>query len=132
MTDVAPPVVPTQGDKILEAIVKFATDSQVDVKNALDMATKNNNYVTIPAWTALLAFMQKVTTISTDIPLPHLATDVELLTELTQDLQPGSQLVTAFAPLAAYQKQQAVSMVTGIVTGVIGLGKLTPLLPIIP
>jgi hypothetical protein len=130
--DVAPPVAPVTGDKVLQAIIDFATKSMPDVQNALDLATKNNNHVTIQAWTALLAFMQKVTTINTNLPPVHLATDIELLTELTQDLQPGSVLVTAFAPLAAYQNQQAASLVTGIVTGVIGLGKLIPMLPVIP
>lgn len=135
MTDPTPaPIVtpPATGDKVLQAIVAFVTTSMPDVQNALDMATKNNNLVTIQAWTALLAFMQKVTTINTSLPAVHLATDIELLTQLTQDLQPGSPLVTSFAALAAYQGQQASSMVFGIVTGVTALGKLIPMLPVIP
>lgn len=123
------PTASITGDKVLLAIVNFATSSETDIQNALAMAQKTNNAVTIPAWTALLAFCQQVAQISTNIPTVHLATDVELLTEVTQALQPGSPLVVAFSALAQYQGQQAASMVAGIVTGAIGLGKLIPVLP---
>jgi hypothetical protein len=119
-------------DKVLAAIINFVTKSEVDVQNALTQATATNNHITIPAWTALLAFMKQVSAVSANVPALHLATDIELVTEVTQALQPGSPLVTAFAALAQYQAQSAASMVTGIVTGALSLTKLIPVLPIIP
>jgi len=126
------PADPLPADKVLAAIVKFVTDSEVDVQNALTQATAANNHITIPAWTALLAFMKQVGAVSVNVPKLHLATDIELVTEVTQALQPGSPLVVAFAALAQYQGQSAASMVTGIVTGALSLTKLVPVLPIIP
>ncbi len=119
-------------DKVLQAIINFVTKSEVDVQNALTQATASGNHITIPAWTALLAFMKQVSAVSANVPVLHLATDIELVTEVTQALQPGSPLVTAFAALAQYQGQSAASMVTGIVTGVLSLTKLIPVLPPIP
>jgi len=123
---------PLPADKVLQAIINFVTKSEVDVQNALTQATAANNQITIPAWTALLAFMKQVSAVSADVPALHLATDIELVTEVTQALQPGSPLVIAFAALAQYQGQSAASMVTGIVTGALSLTKLIPALPIIP
>ena len=123
---------PQTADKVLAAIVDFVTKSEVDVQNALTQATAANNNITIPAWTALLAFMKQVAAVSVNVPALHLATDIELVTEVTQALQPGSPLVIAFAALAQYQGQAAASMVTGIVTGALSLTKLIPVLPIIP
>lgn len=119
-------------DKVLAAIINFVTKSEVDVQNALTQATAAGNHITIPAWTALLAFMKQVGAVSANVPVLHLATDIELVTEVTQALQPGSPLVVAFAALAQYQGQAAASMVTGIVTGALSLTKLIPVLPIIP
>jgi serine protease inhibitor len=134
MADPTPTPTPTPqtADKVLAAIVDFVTKSEVDVQNALTQATAANNNITIPAWTALLAFMKQVAAVSVNVPALHLATDIELVTEVTQALQPGSPLVTAFAALAQYQGQAAASMVTGIVTGALSLTKLIPVLPIIP
>jgi hypothetical protein len=119
-------------DKVLAAIINFVTESETDVQNALTQATAANNNITIPAWTALLKFMKQVSAVSVNVPKLHLATDIELVTEVTQALQPGSPLVTAFAALAQYQGQAAASMVTGIVTGALSLTKLIPVLPTIP
>ena len=133
MTDTTTtPVVtnPLPADKVLAAIVDFVNTSEVDVQNALTQATAANNHITIPAWTALLDFMKQVSAISVNVPKLHLATDIELVTEVTQALQPGSPLVVAFAALAQYQGQQAAQMVTGIVTGALSLAKLIPVLPI--
>src|SRR5208283_340728 len=132
MTDPVPTPAPQTADKVLQAIIDFVTKSEVDVQNALTQATAANNQITIPAWTALLAFMKQVSAVSADVPALHLATDIELVTEVTQALQPGSPLVIAFAALAQYQGQSAASMVTGIVTGALSLTKLIPALPIIP
>ncbi len=123
---------PLPADKVLAAIVDFVTKSEVDVQNALTQATAANNHITIPAWTALLDFMKQVSAVSVNVPKLHLATDIELVTEVTQALQPGSPLVVAFAALAQYQGQAAASMVTGVVTGALSLTKLIPVLPIIP
>ena|SRR5208283_390919 len=123
---------PLPADKVLQAIIDFVTKSEVDVQNALTQATATSNAITIPAWTALLAFMKQVSAVSANVPVLHLATDIELVTEVTQALQPGSPLVVAFAALAQYQGQSAASMVTGIVTGALSLTKLIPALPIIP
>jgi len=125
-------VAPLPADKVLAAIVNFVTKSEVDVQNALTQATAAGNHITIPAWTALLAFMKQVSAVSVNVPVMHLATDIELVTEVTQALQPGSPLVVAFAALAQYQGQSAASMVTGIVTGALSLTKLIPVLPTIP
>jgi len=117
---------------VLQGIINFVTNSETDVQNALTQATAANNAITIPAWTALLAFMKQVGAVSTNLPVVHLATDVELVTEVTQALQPNSPLVTAFAALAQYQGQTAAQLVTGIVTGALSLTKLIPVLPTIP
>src|SRR5208283_1818051 len=119
-------------DVVLQGIINFVTNSETDVQNALTQATAANNAITIPAWTALLAFMKQVGAVSTNLPVVHLATDVELVTEVTQALQPNSPLVTAFAALAQYQGQTAAQLVTGIVTGALSLTKLIPVLPTIP
>jgi len=132
MTDPVPTPAPQTADKVLQAIIDFVTKSEVDVQNALTQATAANNQITIPAWTALLAFMKQVSAVSADVPALHLATDIELVTEVTQALQPGSPLVIAFAALAQYQGQAAASMVTGIVTGALSITKLIPILPIVP
>ena len=119
-------------DVVLAAIVKFVTDSEVDVQNALAQATAANNTITIPAWTALLAFMKQVAAINTNVPALHVATSIEIVTEILQALQPGSPLTVAFAALAQYQGQSAASLVTGLVTGAVSLTKLIPILPPIP
>jgi len=133
MTDPVPtpaPPAPLPADKILQAVINFVTKSEADVQNALTQATAANNQITIPAWTALLAFMKQISAVSANVPVLHLATDIELVTEITQALQPGSPLVIAFAALAQYQRQSAANMVTGIVTGVLSVTKLLPIIPI--
>lgn len=119
-------------DVVLAAIVKFVTESEVDVQNALAQATAANNTITIPAWTALLAFMKQVAAINTNVPVLHVATSIEIVTEILQALQPGSPLVVAFSALAQYQGTSAAQMVVGLVTGAISLTKLIPVLPPIP
>ena len=128
MADPTPtPVVFT--DPVLQKIVSWATAAEADLNAAIAQATATNNTVTLPAWTALLDFAKKVAATQTDLPLLHIATDVELLNEVSQALKPGSPLVNACAALAQYQSQSALQMVQTIVTGAAGIIKFAPIIP---
>jgi hypothetical protein len=121
------PAPSTLTDPVLAKIVQWAGAAAADLQAALAQAQKTNNAVTIPAWTALLAFANQIAAITVDLPMIHLATDAELVTEVQQALQPGSPLVNACAALAQYQKQSALAMVNEIVTGAAAITKFIPL-----
>jgi|SRR5208337_208347 len=116
-------------DPVLEKIVEWSQGAEADLTAAIAQAKATNNTVTLPAWEALLEFAQKVAATQTNLPPIHIATDVELLNEVSQALKPGSKLVNACAALAQYQKDSALQMVTSIVTMAAGVIKFAPIIP---
>ena len=109
-------------------------DGDADLAAAIQMAKASNDNVTLPCWTALQGFVGQVKALPPPDQLPklHLATDVEVATDLMIALQPNSPVVTQCQALANFQKVSAINMVTGIVTGALTLGKLAPIVPLVP
>ncbi len=123
----------TTPDQIIAKVLAWATaDGDADLAAAITLAKAGNNNVTLPCWTALQSFVKQVETLPPPASLPklHLATDVELATDLMIALQPNSPVVAQCQALANYQKMSAVNMVAGIVTGALAIGKLPVPLPI--
>ena len=89
--------------------------------------------MTLPCWTALQGFVGQVKSLppADHLPKLHLATDVEIATDLMIALEPNSPVVTQCQALANFQKMTAINMVTGIVTGALSIGKLAPIIPVL-
>ncbi|HEY1735670.1 MAG TPA: hypothetical protein VGG12_03400 [Methylovirgula sp.] len=126
------PVKLTTPDQIIAKVITWAAaDGDADLAAAIQMAKASNDNVTLPCWTALQTFVGQVKTLppADQLPKLHLATDVEIATDLMIALEPNSPVVTQCQALANFQKMTAINMVTGIVTGALSLGKLAPIIP---
>lgn len=131
----AAPAKLTTPDEIVAKVVAWAAaDGDADLAAAIGMAKASNDTVSLPCWTALQGFVTQVKALPPPDQLPklHLATDVEIATDLMIALEPNSPVVAQCQALANFQKVSAVNMVTGIVTGALALGKLGPIIPIVP
>ncbi len=122
----------TTPDQIIANVLTWAAaDGDADLAAAIQMAKASNDNVTLPCWTALQAFVGQVKALPPADQLPnlHLATDVEIATDLMIALEPNSPVVTQCQALANFQKMTAINMVTGILTGALSIGKLAPIIP---
>lgn len=125
----------TTPDEIIAKVLAWATaDGDADLAAAIQMAKASNDNVALPCWTALQTFVGQVKSLPPAAQLPklHLATDIEIATDLMIALEPNSPAVTQCQALANFQKMTAINMVTGIVTGALSIGKLAPIIPIVP
>ncbi len=119
-------------DQIVAKILQWvATDGNADLATAITLAKASNDTVTLPCWTALQSFAKEIASLppADQLPKLHLATDVEIATDLMIALEPNSPVVAQCQALANFQKMTAVNMVTGILTGALSIGKLAPILP---
>ncbi|MGA3301978.1 MAG: hypothetical protein ABSC72_01660 [Methylovirgula sp.] len=119
-------------DQIIAKVLTWATaDGDADLAAAIQMAKADNDNVTLPCWTALQTFVGQVKALppADQLPKLHLATDVEIATDLMIALEPNSTVVTQCQALANFQKMTAINMVTGILTGALSIGKLAPIIP---
>jgi hypothetical protein len=110
-----------------------------DFQFALGLSKATNNVVSTPCWQAwvdLLSAQQKSQVDANGNPIsepnPHLATDVEHISELLAALRPDSTLSTGCAALAAAGGKDAATLIQGILSGgALGLFKLpVPIGPI--
>jgi hypothetical protein len=107
-----------------------------DFKYAAALAHATGNAVTAPCWDAwvkLLTAQQQPLNGADGNPLkepdPHLATDIERLSEMVAQMQPRSDLNIACAPLASAAQKDAATLIGAVLSGgALGLFKL----PIIP
>jgi len=103
-----------------------------DFQFALGLSKATNNVVSTPCWQAwvdLLSAQQKSQVDANGNPIsepnPHLATDVEHISELLAALRPDSTLSTGCAALAAAGGKDAATLIQGILGGgALGLFKL--------
>lgn len=120
-------------DQLIDKVLVWAAaDGDADLAAAISLAKATNNTVTLPCWAALQGFVKEIEALPPPAQLPklHLATDIEIATNLMIALEPNSPVVAQCQALANFQKMSAVNMVTGIVTGALSLGKLAPIVPI--
>ena len=85
------PVKLTTPDQIIAKVLTWAAaDGDADLAAAIQMAKASNDNVTLPCWTALQGFVGQVKALPSADHLPklHLATDVEIATDLMIALSP--------------------------------------------
>jgi hypothetical protein len=115
-----------------DLVAKLGKLALPDFEFALAMSKATNNVVSTPCWQAwvdLLSAQQKPLLGTDGKPLtepdPHLATSVEMISELLAALRPDSTLSTGCAALAAAGGKDAATLIQGILGGgALGLFKL--------
>jgi hypothetical protein len=121
-------------DELAAKIKKLSLD---DFKYAAALAHATGNNVTAPCWDVwvkLLTAQQQPLNGADGQPLkepdPHLATDIELLSEIIRQLQPNSELSVACAPMASAAQKDAGTLIGSVLSGgALGLFKVPFALP---
>lgn len=131
-------------DKIRQWV---ANDAVADLTIAISLASKANNNVTGKCWADLKSFALAVQSLPplsgnanvaqgtappeppASLPKLHIATDVEIGTELLINLQPNAPIVVDCQGIANFYKMTAANFVTGVVTGALSISKLAPIIP---
>jgi hypothetical protein len=121
-------------DELAAKIRKLSLD---DFKYAAALAHATGNTVTAPCWdewVKLLTAQQQPLNGADGQPLkepdPHLATDVERLSEMVAQLQPRSELSVACAPMATTAQKDAATLIGAVLSGgAMGLFKLPFAIP---
>jgi hypothetical protein len=121
-------------DELAAKIRKLSLD---DFKYAAALAHATGNTVTAPCWdewVKLLTAQQQPLNGPDGQPLkepdPHLATDVERLSEMVAQLQPRSELSVACAPMATTAQKDAATLIGAVLSGgAMGLFKLPFAIP---
>lgn len=126
----------------LDALAKkIAALSLADFKYAAALAHATGNNVTAPCWDEwvklISAQQQPLTDPATGQPMtepdPHLATDMERLSEAIHQLQPNSELSVACAPMASAVQKDAATLISGVLSGgALGLFKLPIPIGVVP
>jgi hypothetical protein len=108
-------------DELAAKIKKLSLD---DFKYAAALAHATGNNVTAPCWDVwvkLLTAQQQPLDGPDGQPLrapdPHLATDIELLSEIIRQLQPNSELSVACAPMASAAQKDAGTLIGAVLSG---------------
>lgn len=112
-------------DKAVDAVINWATGAaSADLDAAIALSTASNNVISLPCWTSIKNFVDKIKTLPPQEKLPtlHIATRLEVATELMLALQPDSPIVVSCGALANFQKKAVIGMVSGIITGAAKLG----------
>jgi hypothetical protein len=121
-------------DELAAKIKKLSLD---DFKYAAALAHATGNNVTAPCWDVwvkLLTAQQQPLDGPDGQPLkapdPHLATDIELLSEIIRQLQPNSELSVGCAPMASAAQKDAGTLIGAVLSGgALGLFKLPFAIP---
>jgi hypothetical protein len=121
-------------DELAAKIRKLSLD---DFKYAAALAHATGNAVTAPCWdewVKLLTAQQQPLNGADGQPLkepdPHLATDIERLSEMVAQLQPRSELSVACAPMATTAQKDAATLIGAVLSGgAMGLFKLPFAIP---
>jgi hypothetical protein len=121
-------------DELAAKIRKLSLD---DFKYAAALAHATGNTVTSPCWdewVKLLTAQQQPLNGPDGQPLkepdPHLATDIERLSEMVAQLQPRSELSVACAPMATTAQKDAATLIGAVLSGgAMGLFKLPFAIP---
>jgi hypothetical protein len=121
-------------DELAAKIKKLSLD---DFKYAAALAHATGNNVTAPCWDVwvkLLTAQQQPLNGPDGQPLlepdPHLATDVERLSEMIHQLLPNSELSVACAPMASAAQKDAGTLIGAVLNGgALGLFKLPFAIP---
>jgi len=121
-------------DELAAKIRKLSLD---DFKYAAALAHATGNTVTAPCWdewVKLLTAQQQPLNGADGQPLkepdPHLATDIERLSEMVAQLQPRSELSVACAPMATTAQKDAATLIGAVLSGgAMGLFKLPFAIP---
>jgi hypothetical protein len=121
-------------DELAAKIRKLSLD---DFKYASALAHATGNAVTAPCWdmwVKLLTAQQQPLNGADGQPLkepdPHLATDIERLSEMVAQLQPRSELSVACAPMATTAQKDAATLIGAVLSGgALGLFKLPFAIP---
>jgi hypothetical protein len=136
-----PPQQKPQGNPLDELARKIAALSLADFKYAAALAHATGNNVTAPCWDEwvklISAQQQPLTDPATGAPMqepdPHLATDMERLSEAIHQLQPNSELSVACAPMASAVQKDAATLISGVLSGgALGLFKLPIPIGVVP
>jgi hypothetical protein len=125
---------PSALDELAGKIKKLSLD---DFKYAAALAHATGNTVTAPCWDVwvkLLTAQQQPLNGPDGQPLaepdPHLATDVERLSEMIHQLLPNSELSVACAPMASAAQKDAGTLIGAVLNGgALGLFKLPFAIP---
>jgi hypothetical protein len=125
---------PSALDELAGKIRKLSLD---DFKYAAALAHATGNTVTAPCWDVwvkLLTAQQQPLNGPDGQPLhepdPHLATDVERLSEMIHQLLPNSELSVACAPMASAAQKDAGTLIGAVLNGgALGLFKLPFAIP---
>jgi hypothetical protein len=121
-------------DDLAAKIRKLSLD---DFKYAAALAHATSNNVTAPCWDVwvkLLTAQQQPLNGADGTPLkepdPHLATDIERLSEMIHQLLPNSELSVACAPMASAAQKDAGTLIGAVLNGgALGLFKLPFAIP---
>ncbi len=121
-----------QNESTEDLVAKLGKLALPDFEFALALSKATNNVVSTPCWQSwvdLLSAQEKPLTDASGTavtePNPHLATDVERISELLGALRPDSTLSTGCAALAAAGGKDAATLIQGILSGgALGLFKL--------
>jgi hypothetical protein len=128
---------PADTNPLDELAAKIRRLSLDDFKYAAALAHATGNSVTAPCWdmwVKLLTAQQQPLNGADGQPLkepdPHLATDIERLSEMVAQLQPRSELSVACAPMATTAQKDAATLIGAVLSGgAMGLFKLPFAIP---
>jgi len=131
------PAAPAEANPLDELAAKIRKLSLDDFKYAAALAHATGNTVTAPCWdmwVKLLTAQQQPLNGADGQPLtepdPHLATDIERLSEMVAQLQPRSELSVACAPMATTAQKDAATLIGAVLSGgAMGLFKLPFAIP---
>jgi hypothetical protein len=126
-----------QGNPLDELAAKIKKLSLDDFKYAAALAHATGNTVTATCWdewVKLLTAQQQPLNGPDGQPLkepdPHLATDIERLSEMVAQMQPRSELSIACAPMATTAQKDAATLIGAVLSGgALGLFKLPFAIP---
>lgn len=112
---------------------KLQAVSLVDLKYALNIATKKNNKAAGQCWSAIITQIEQDQTANLDdkgqplpTPDPHLFTDVERLSDVINSLGPNSDLMVGCGSFANQAKMNVVQLIGTILAGGAGIAAIAP------
>lgn len=123
----------TPSQNVIAIYEKLQAVSLVDLKYALNIATKKNNMAASQCWTAIITQIEQDQTANLDAngqpiptPDPHLFTDVERLSDVINSLGPNSPLMVGCGSFANQAKMNVLQLISAILAGGAGLAAFAP------